>query len=62
MAFTPNMAGSARRHLQAATTLANGPRRDVAGYLYGIAAECAIKAMTVDAGLAFAPHGYDDLC
>lgn len=26
-------------------------RKDVAGYLFGIAAECAVKAMMIDAGL-----------
>lgn len=35
----------------AATELDAGPRRDVAGYLYGIAAECAIKAMMLDVGM-----------
>jgi len=40
-----DMSGAARRHLDAAEKLANDGRRDVAGYLYSIAAECAIKAM-----------------
>jgi|SRR5208283_1950307 len=51
MAFAIDMPAAARRHLLAADTLVQGPRRDVAGYLYGIAAECAIKAMMIDAGL-----------
>jgi hypothetical protein len=50
MAFAIDMQAAARRHLAAANTLARGDRRDVAGYLYGIAAECAIKAMMRDAG------------
>lgn len=50
MAFATDMPAAARRHLQAADTLAAGHRRDVAGYLYGIAAECAVKAMMIDAG------------
>jgi len=45
MAFIPKMPEAARRDLQAAEQLDAGPRRDVAGYLYGIAAECAIKEM-----------------
>jgi hypothetical protein len=45
MAFTANLPAAARRHLEAAEELVNGPRQDVAGYLYGIAAECAVKAM-----------------
>jgi hypothetical protein len=55
MAFSINMSAAARRHLMAAEELAAGRRRDVAGYLYGIAAECAIKAMMVDAGLRPSP-------
>jgi len=52
MAYTPNMPASARRHLEAADTLyATDKRRDVAGYLYGVAAECALKAMMEEAGL-----------
>jgi hypothetical protein len=51
MAFTLDMAGAARRHLLAADILAQRERRDVAGYLYGIAAECAIKAMMLEAGM-----------
>ncbi len=51
MTFSPNMPASARRHLHAAEALHTGPRRDVAGYLYGIAAECAIKAIMIEAGL-----------
>jgi hypothetical protein len=51
MAFKRDMPAAARRHLLAANILNSGDRRDVAGYLYGIAAECALKAMMVDAGL-----------
>ena len=39
------MASAARRNLEAAITLETANRRVVAGYLFGIAAECAIKAM-----------------
>ena len=45
MAFTVDLPAAARRHLQAADSLDGGHRRDVAGYLYGIAAECAVKSM-----------------
>lgn len=45
------MNAAAVRHLQAADGLNVGHRRDVAGYLYGIAAECALKAMMIDAGM-----------
>jgi hypothetical protein len=50
MAFAIDMRAAARRHLQAADKLM-GCRKDVAGYLYGIAAECAVKAMMQEAGL-----------
>jgi hypothetical protein len=43
MTFTAKMPEAARRNLQAAEQLDAGHRRDVAGYLYGLAAECAIK-------------------
>lgn len=48
MAFKVNMKASARRHLEAADKLKSSNRGDVAGYLYGISAECAIKAMMID--------------
>ena len=51
MAFTHDLPGAARRNLEAADKLYKpdkGPhRKDVAGYLYGIAAECAIKQMLI---------------
>jgi hypothetical protein len=47
MAFTHSLPDAARRHLQAADELERGHRRDVAGYLYGIAAECAVKRMVI---------------
>ena len=50
------MQAAARRHLQAAEVLAGGHRRDVAGYLYGLAAECAIKAMMYEAGYRPIPN------
>ncbi|MBK9263275.1 MAG: hypothetical protein IPM54_26165 [Polyangiaceae bacterium] len=49
VSFIPNLTKAAYRHLEAAELLMADPaqRKDVAGYLYGIAAECAIKAMVV---------------
>lgn len=52
MSFEPNMPAAAHRHLIAADILnTEKGRPDVAGYLYGIAAECAIKAMMLEANL-----------
>lgn len=47
MAFTVDLSQAANRHLDAADVLCAGrpPRRGVAGYLYGLAAELAVKAM-----------------
>jgi hypothetical protein len=50
MAYRRDFAASARRHLRAAELLDTG-RRDVAGYLFGIAAECALKEMMRDSGM-----------
>lgn len=48
--FTPNMTKAAHRNWAAAERLrdAEAPDRTTAGYLYGIAAECAIKALFRD--------------
>jgi hypothetical protein len=55
------MPSAARRHLLAADILfQEGSRRDVAGYLYGIAAECAIKAIMIDAGHRPKENSKDD--
>lgn len=51
MAYAIDMPTSARRHFAAAQALTTGHRRDVAGYLYGISIECAIKAMMIDIGM-----------
>lgn len=45
MPFQQNMSKAARRNREAADRLESGPHRDVAGYLYGISAECAVKEM-----------------
>jgi hypothetical protein len=52
MKYKPDLTKSARRHLIAANALVATDRKDVAGYLYGIAAECAIKAMMLQAGIS----------
>jgi hypothetical protein len=50
--YPPDMAAAARRHLEAANVLnTHQGRPDVAGYLFGIAAECAVKAMMLEANL-----------
>lgn len=48
--FTSNMTKAAHRNWAAAERLRNAeaPDRTTAGYLYGIAAECAIKALYRD--------------
>jgi hypothetical protein len=54
------MPAAARRHLEAADALVGGVRCDVAGYLYGIAAECACKAMMLDVGMRPSDNRRDD--
>lgn len=49
--FNINLRAAAHRHQEAAETLHNGKRHDVAGYLYGIAAECGIKALMLALGM-----------
>lgn len=48
--FTPNMTKAAHRNWEAAERNRNAaaPDRTTAGYLYGIAAECAVKALFRD--------------
>ena len=43
MAYEVDMKAAARRLLEAARTLHPGARSDVAAYLFGLAAECALK-------------------
>lgn len=50
------MPRAARRHFQAAEELMPGHRSDVAGYLFGIAAECAVKEMMSRAGMRPRPN------
>lgn len=53
MPYDIDYEAAARRHFDAAERLAAEPghRRDVAGYLYGISVECAVKTMMREAGL-----------
>src|SRR5262245_34711047 len=58
--YTRDLKAAARRHNNAGEELFGGHRNDVAGYLFGIAAECAFKAMMLRYN--FPPSGsrYDD--
>ncbi len=58
MAFSHDLPAAARRNIQAANQLNDGHRRDVAGYLFGIAAECAVKHMVARLPIT-APHDKD---
>jgi hypothetical protein len=58
MAYGQDLAGSARRHLTAATFLHSDTRRGsargnkaVAGYLFGVAGELALKQMMAESGM-----------
>lgn len=51
MSYPLRYAESAKRHRQAADLLFDGPRKEVAGYLYGIAAECAVKRVMQLSGM-----------
>lgn len=42
---------AARRHLEAGEALYSTNRRDIAGYLYGLAAECALKELMRCSGM-----------
>ena len=54
MAFTPDLRAAAHRHLDAANKLfrEEAKRGDVAGYLFGIAAECAVKEIATSIACA----------
>jgi hypothetical protein len=59
MAYTRDLQNSARRHLAAADLLASAipptGRPDVGGYLYGVAAECALKQIMLNSGMRELP-------
>lgn len=47
---------AARRHLAAAEMLFETDRKDVAGYLFGLAAECALKHLMTLSGMRPLPN------
>lgn len=50
--YASDMRRTAYRHLAAAEHLyTSTDRQDVAGYLFGIAAECAFKQIMIDSGM-----------
>ena len=49
--YPVNMKAAAHRHLLAGEILVSGHRKDVAGYLYGLAAECGLKALMIALGM-----------
>lgn len=62
MAYGIDMKKSAHRHLEAARSLdqpSPSGRRDAAAYLYGLAAECALKQIMLHSGLQ-RPQGRRD--
>lgn len=50
-AYASDMRQSARRHLEAGERLYQSARNDVAGYIFGIAAECAFKQLMLASGM-----------
>jgi hypothetical protein len=49
--YSQDLRAAAFRHLDAATKLNGLDRKDVGGYLLGIAAECALKQMMITSGM-----------
>lgn len=54
--YQQDMRKAAFRHLEAAEALFETNRRDVAGYLYGLAAECALKHLMQLSGMRPLPE------
>lgn len=54
--YQQDMRRAAFRHLEAAETLFETNRKDVAGYLYGLAAECALKHLMMSSGMRPLPE------
>jgi hypothetical protein len=50
-AYEQDLRRAAYRHLEAAEILFGTNRKDVAGYLYGMAAECALKHLMTLSGM-----------
>ncbi|WP_448030213.1 HEPN domain-containing protein [Bradyrhizobium liaoningense] len=55
-AYEQDLRKAAYRHLEAAETLFGTNRKDVAGYLYGMAAECALKHLMLLSGMRPLPE------
>lgn len=55
--FPQNLKVSAIHHLEAAGKLSEAGRKDIAGYLYGWSAECAVKQIMLDSGMRPATDG-----
>lgn len=49
--YPQDMRKAAYRHLEAGAHLNGTSRKDVAGYLFGLAAECALKQMMIASGM-----------
>ena len=54
--YPQDMRRAAYRHLEAGEILHGTSRSDVAGYLFGIAAECALKFMMAGSGMRPLPE------
>ncbi len=55
-AYDQDLRTAAFRHLEAAETLFETNRKDVAGYLFGLAAECALKHLMILSGMRPLPE------
>src|SRR6266581_1034831 len=60
--YQQDLKKAAYRHLEAAETLFATNRKDVAGYLFGLAAECALKHLMKVSGMRPLPENerHDD--
>ncbi len=58
--YPPDMQAAARRHFEAGETLFPTKRWDIAGYMYGIAAEAAIKYLMLQSGMRPLEDSRDD--
>jgi hypothetical protein len=64
MTYSIDLADSARRHMEAAHCLFDKDppcrRRDISGYLYGLAAECALKQIFMSSHKPHPPENKKD--
>ena len=54
--YKQDLRSAARRYLEAGETLVATSRKDIAGYLFGIAAECALKHIMANSGMRPLPN------